>query len=532
MHLQAPHCPACGAPIDVPVGAERVTCGYCAATLVVAAQRVTTHHPPPATVNEQAPETYREPEASLLNWQTSRFELSLIEQLVEGAVPEIFAGFEVGDERFAFVSARVVDRQGHPVSWPLDDAFAALKTSLENDQDPGLAANLALEALCARPFDHRFECAMALFDPKRMRVTPYAVGAANAITWASSEEGRGVTLANHHGALERKSLRERGSQFENGSPVLLGADDVVVFASPGFLGRGARHSTNAAHALHQTLNEHLGEAPLRVVTLAKNAFWADRHAHARSAAEAPVGHVKIVAVRPVPPALQTSLPEGLSTRAFTTRQFEVAALVQPTDQLELRPLHDDREVVLWAAGPGVTEAVLATVRDAVLAVLDRRDHGDNENPREAGRRAVEAVRETHGPTVADSMRLAVIQLFEKYRRVKYSRFGWQQPLALGPRGGRQTDSLQQFDQGGEATVSPGARLFFAGALRYDLDVATADQLAELWPGGKASRLIQALHAHWKTKRTPAALESLARAARSDEGEAELAGMALVTGIDS
>jgi hypothetical protein len=89
--------------------------------------------------------------------------------------------------------------------------------------------------------------------------------------------------------------------------------------------------------------------------------------------------------------------------------------------------------------------------------------------------------------------------------------------------------MQQFDEGGEATVHEGARLFFPGALPYDGQRAQAAQLATVWPGGKASRLYGALGAHWKTKKSAPALEALALAAVSDQPGAPVVGLAVVTG---
>ncbi len=516
MHLQAPHCPACGAPLDVPVNVERVLCPYCAASLIVDPGRVSTQPRDRTEHVEEDKVAWPEPEATLRNWATSRFELSLVEQHIEGAVPDVFAGLELGEERFAFVSARVVNKDGRPIQWSLEEAFGALKASLENDGDPGLAANLALEALCTKPFEHRFECAIALFEPRHMRVTPYSVGAADSILWASSEEGRGITKSLRHQALERKSLRERGDHFANGEPIHLAVGDLIVFASPGFLSRGASGYFGGSRLLFETVNAHLGEAPLRIVALSKNAFWSDFQKHAKSGI-GPVGDVKVVAVRPVLPDLLTTLPK-LETQVLKPRRFEFAAALQPGDQLRLLPLHDDRQVAVWLSGG--SEAAMNTACDAVLAVLDEKNHGDNENPRRAGREALAAI----GPH-----RLAVIQFINQHQRVKYFRAGWRHPLALGARGGR-GDNLQQFDEGGEVTIAEGGRLFFPGGLSYEGEHGSAESFATVWRGGKASRLFEALLHHWKTKKSGNALEAILKAALSDEAGADVSGFALVTGL--
>jgi len=525
MRLQAPHCPSCGAPIDVPVGAERVTCGYCGSALVVHDERVSTRRPVPERSQADDEETpYPEPDATLWTRESPRFELSVIEQKIPDTVPELFSGVELGEDRFAFVSLRVVDREGRPVAHPLEAAFTALKTSLENDGDPGLAANLALDTLCQKPFEHRLECGVVLFEPKHMRVVPYAAGLGDGLLWASSEEGRCITIGGHQQALERKMLRETSDHFSNGRTVQLAAGDLVLVPSAGFTGRGARGYSNGLRALLDVGNEHLGEAPLRVVTLAKNAFWTEFQKQRRSVV-APVGDVRLAAVRAIPPTLATALPPGLKSHVFRSRRFELALLAAPGDALKLYPLKDERHVLVWlsAASGGVSESQLDVAARAVLALLDG-ETGDNENPRQAGRDALEAL-----GAPAEALRLAVIQLFDAYGRVKYFRHGWKQPVALGPRGFR-GDSMQQFDEGGEATVDEGARLFFPGALVYEGQHGQAAQLANVWPGGKASRLYDALGGHWKTKRSEPALKQLALAAVSDAPGASLAGLALVTGV--
>lgn len=526
MRLQAPHCPSCGAPIDVPEGAARVTCSYCSSSLLIEAERVSTRKPKaslaPSEEDDESP--YPEPDATLWARVHPRFELSVIEQRIPHTVPEWFSGLELAEERFAFVSLRVVDREGRPLAHPLDAAFEALRGSLEADGDPGLAANLALEKLCEKPFDHRLECAVALFEPRHMRVTTYAAGAQGSLLWASSEEGRSIAIDGHRGALERKMLRETADHFSNGRPLSLAAGDLILIASAGYLGRGARGASEGPRVLQEVANAQLGEEPLRVVTLAKNGFWAEFQKQRRSV-NAPVGDVRVAAVRAVSPPLAPSLPSGLDPRPFRSRRFELSALTQPGDALELLPLRSDRQVLVWlsAVSGAVPPDALAKAVAAVKALLDG-ETGDNENPRRAGRDALEAL-----ALPPDTVRLAVIQLFDASERVKYFRHGWKQPLALGARGLR-GDSMQQFDEGGEATVAEGGRLFFPGQLAYEGQHHDAQQLATVWRGGKASRLYEALGAHWKTKKTERALLQLALAAQSDEPGAALGGLALVTGV--
>jgi hypothetical protein len=526
MRLQAPHCPSCGAPVEVPVSVPRVACQYCAATLVVEGAQISAHRAPPTTAPEpdEAP-LFPEPDATLWTREAQRFELSCVEQKILEAVPEIFSGVELADDRFALVSMRAVDKTGAPVRVALEPAFAALQASLESDGDPGLSANLALAALCKRPFEHWLECTILLFEPRHMRVTPYAAGAEGA-TWASGEEGRCIALGGHRQALERKALREASDHFHNGQSVLLAANDLVVLPSPGFVGKGGKGYGNGLHELYEVANAHLGEEPLRIVTLGKNAFWEDFQRN-RETRPRPVGDVRVAAVRAILPPLATHLPGGLEIQELRSRRFELALLTSPGDAVRLLPLHADRKVAVWLspAQGALPQGALDAACSAVLAVLDRKDHGDNDNPRQAGRDAYARL----GGLGPEQVRMVVIQLFDEFERVKYFRAGFKQPLSLGNRGVK-ADGMQQFDEGGEATVHEGHRLFFPGRLEYEGQPSMAPQLAEAWTGGKASRLYEALFDHWKTKRSAAALATLAKAALSDKPGAQVAGMALVSGV--
>ena len=526
MQIQAPHCPSCGAPIEVPEGAARATCAYCATLLVIEAERVSTRKrkPEPRPTEEDDESPYPEPDATLWAKVFPRFELSVIEQRIPGAIPEWFAGIELAEERFAFISLRVVDKDGRPLSHPLDAAFEALRESLESDGDPGLSANLALEKLCEKPFDHRLECAVVLFEPKHMRVTTYASGISSGLLWASGEEGRTVSIDSHRGALERKMLREASDHFSNARPILLVEGDLILVPSAGYMGRGARGYSEGPRVLSEVANAQLGEEPLRVVTLAKNAFWSEFQKQRRSVT-APVGDVRVAAVRAISPPQATALPKDLTARSVRSRRFEFTGLASNGDALELVPLHTDRQVLVWVSPVtgGLPEGTLQKAVAAIKEVLDG-ETGDNDNPRRAGRDALAAM-----GLPPDSVRLVVIQFLDAFERVKYFRHGWKQPLALGPRGLR-GDGMQQFDEGGEATVHEGSRLFYPGGLSYEGQHHEAQDFATVWRGGKASRLYKALTAHWKTKKTERALSQLALAALSDEGSAQLGGMALVTGV--
>lgn len=526
MQIQAPHCPSCGAPIEIPERAARAACAYCSTQLVIEAERISTRKPKPESrpLEDDDETPYPEPDATLWSKVYPRFELSVVEQRIPQAVPELFAGIELAEERFAFISLRVVDKDGRPIAHPLDAAFDSLRESLEADGDPGLSANLALEKLCEKPFDHRLECAVVLFEPRHMRVTTYASGVSSGLLWASGEEGRTISIDGHRGALERKMLREAADHFSNAQPILLAAGDLILIPSAGYMGRGARGYSEGPRVLSEVANAHLGEEPLRVVTLAKNGFWAELQKQRRSV-NTPVGDVRVAAVRAISPPQASALPKEVSVRSFRSRRFEFSGLVRPGDALELVPLHTDRQVLVWlsAVSGALPEGSLAKAVAAVKEVLDG-ETGDNDNPREAGRDALAAME-----LPPDSVRLCVVQFLDAFERVKYFRHGWKQPIGLGPRGLR-GDGMQQFDEGGEATVHEGSRLFFPGALAYEGQHAEAPSFATAWRGGKASRLYAALSAHWKTKKTERSLTQLALAALGDEAGAHLGGLALITGV--
>ncbi|MHB8877598.1 MAG: TFIIB-type zinc ribbon-containing protein, partial [Myxococcaceae bacterium] len=270
MRIQALHCPACGAPIEVPPGSPRATCSYCAASLAVANERVTDRSgrpSPPARPEDPLP--FPQPPATLYTYASegSRFELSVVEQELPERVPDLFTPVDLGEHRFALVYLRAVDSDGQTVAAELAGAFAALRASLEDDADPGLAANLALEALGKKGFVHKLECAVLLFEPRHMTMTGYSAGCRDSVVWVSSEEGRSIVPGGDHPALERKMLREARDYFSNMRPIRLAASDLVVFTSAGYAGRG-KGGSGTARGLFDALNEHLGEEPLRIVTLA------------------------------------------------------------------------------------------------------------------------------------------------------------------------------------------------------------------------------------------------------------------------
>jgi hypothetical protein len=319
-------------------------------------------------------------------------------------------------------------------------------------------------------------------------------------------------------------LREASDHFSNGRPILLAAGDLILVPSAGYLGRGARGYSEGPRVLSEVANAQLGEEPLRVVTLAKNAFWAEFQKQRRSV-NAPVGDVRVAAVRAISPPQASAIPKQVSPRSYRSRRFEFTGLASAGDAMELVPLHTDRQVLVWLSpvSGGLPEGSIQKAVAAIKEVLDG-ETGDNDNPRKAGRDALAAL-----GLPPDSVRLSVVQFLDAFERVKYFRHGWKQPIALGPRGLR-GDGMQQFDEGGEATVHEGSRLFYPGALVYEGQHHEAQDFATVWRGGKASRIYKALTAHWKTKKTERALTQLALAALSDESSAMLGGLALVTGV--
>lgn len=527
MRLQSFHCPSCAGSLDIKPGAGRVKCSYCGNTLVVEDNAVSSSPRERERERQEAdkPE-YPEPGATLHSREAARFEMSVIEQKIPEGVPDRFTHVELGDDRFALVYLRHIDAKGAPVEGDLNAPFETLKASLETDGDPGLAANCALEDLCRHGYQNRLEVAVMMFEPKSMTMTAYNAGCRDAMWWVSNEEGRCCSAGGStHEALERKFLRESRDYFENARPVHLAAGDLFVAVSAGFAGRGGKGMwPTGLGTLTETLNGHLGEEPLRVVTLVKNAFWAARSRH-RDGAEHPCGDVKIAAVRAILPEEATSIPGDGKMELHKSRKYEMGIIKGPRDIAKVFPLHSDRQVLIWMS-PASGSLDPAMFDRGVAAIMDTLDGqtGDNDNPRFAGRAAYEAMKTGPG-----TIRMAVIQCLDCYGRVKYFRAGWKQPVALGPRG-LKSDGQQQFDEGGEATVDTGARLFFPGPLEYEGQQHLGEYFGQVWAGGKASRLYEAMREHWKTKKTDKALEKLAKAAASDAKISTLVGMGLVTGV--
>jgi len=498
-----------------------VTCGYCRLNLSIERDRITS---PRARPGEEAAEpAFEQPEATLSSRESPRFELSVLEQPIAGAPAQLWRGVDLSGDRFAFIELRLIDAERHPVAGELEALFEAARDSLQDDGDPGLAANLALEAMKGSAV--RLEIGILLFDPRPMTLTAYQAGCGDATWWLSQEEGRALTLNRGRGALERKNLREARDHFSNDPPVRLATGDSVLWLSAGVLGRGdtTRYPIGVGPLL-PVLNENLGEDPLRVVTLAKNAAWKAREASSWQRALRPIGDFSLAAIRAIPPVLVEAIPGAGQVELHRTGRFELAVRRTPGDAAAFHPLHGERAVLVWLAprtGRLAGDALERASR-AVLAVLDKPDHGDNENPRRAGREALAALG-------GDDLDLAVIQLFDPHAKVAFFTHGWRAPIELLDRAKR--SSSRTFDQGGEAWLADGGRLFFPGALDAAGTVTALDGFAERWNGGKASRLYEAARAHWKTKSSERALEKLGRAAASDAKVSALPGLALVTVLE-
>lgn len=490
--LRAFYCPCCGARLDPP-GSRRVVCAYCDAQLQAE----------PEFISESQPQRY-EFSSRLSQNRTARFEMSWLHQRVcEHELDKLH--FESLGERYsALIYLRRCDGQGKSQAGPLP--LEPLLESLRAYRDPGLAAHQALEWLCEQPqgFSQKLECAICLFDEERSRVTVYSAGCRDTIYWLSNEQASVTDLAGYQDALERKMLAEERDNFSNQRPRPLAAMDAVVVVSAGYAGRGDGSYASGTSVLVQELRELLGEDPLRLVTLAKNAFWEKRPPAAYE--EDPSNSLHVVAVQARPNQAAAS-PTNFPLVSLGTAAFELAAWSGPDDFLELLPLHDQRQVLVWASNDGLawTSQQSDLLRQTILEVLDQPHHGDNENPRVAGRLARERV---------PFSKLVIIQCFDRYQRVKYYRVQQPHPVYLAPRQGQNSSNLMAYDEGGEVSLDPGARLLFLGCPLSGEPLSMND-LAEIWPGGKASSLHLSLTKLWTTPPGQAALQKVLTAVVGD-----------------
>lgn len=516
LSVRAVYCPACGAPLD-PGEATRMTCGYCGSVLEIQHRKITqTQRPEPELGGR---ETHPLPLADLISTQTGRFELSILEQVVPNTPPDGFFPLTLQGGRFALAFLRLVDEKDKTKFGDLDQLCEVSKESLSDEEDPGLAAYQALEHLSETPFVGRLEIAIMLFSPDRSMVTVYNAGCPGSVWWVSSEEGRGVDLFRAYPPLEKKMLRLANDHFSNSEPCYLAADDLIVAVSAAYVGRGGGSYSNGSGPLIQSLNSNLGEHPLRVVTLAKNSYWDSLPPAALE--EPPSGTLRVAAVRALAPKPAQELSQNAKLESLEFANFEASFLLTGCEHLALHPLHDDRACYLLLKADDLHSAEIERMTQAVLGVLDRRDHGDNENPREAGRQAL--------IQIDRPCSILVLQVIPKYGRVKWFRAGWPQPICLGPRGLADSDFAQKFDEGGEASTAVRSRLFFPGDLPFEGPVAGTKAVGEIWHGGKASALYGALFAHWRTSNTSKALKKFLLAAMGDvPGRLDLSGSVLLT----
>lgn len=489
--LRAFYCPCCGARLEPP-GSRRVHCAYCDAQLQAE----------PEFITESQPQR-NEFSSRLSQNRTHRFEMSWLHQRVCEVELDVLHFEPLSEKHSALVYLRRCDAEGRSQAGPLP--LEPLLESLRAYRDPGLAAHQALEWLCEQPqgFNQRLECAICLFDEERSRVTVYSAGCRDTIYWLSNEQASVTDLSGYQGPLERKMLAEERDNFSHGRPCEMAAMDALVIVSAGYAGRGDGPYASGTSVLVQELRELLGEDPLRLVTLAKNAFWEKRSPAAYE--QDPSNSLHVVAVQARPN--QLTRPATFPLQSLGTSAFELACWSGPDDFLELLPLHDQRQVLVWASNDGLPWSAEHSdrLRAAVLEVLDQRDHGDNENPRVAGRLAQEQVSLT---------RLVIIQCFDRYRRIKYYRVHNPHPVFLAARQGQQGSNIMAYDEGGEVSLDPGTRLLFPGCPVAGQPLSMND-LAGVWPGGKASALHLTLSKLWTTPPAQAALQKVLSAVVSD-----------------
>ena len=542
IRVQSPHCPNCAAALRFEVGATQMDCEYCEATLILEVDRVTYHRsqqperqlPAPSADRDRGSDSKKgggasevdgeQPDSSLVTYDAPRFRLRILEQLSPQGSGDIFRAIDLGGERFALINLACIDRDDRLQSIDLAPGWNVLVESLETDGDPGLAANFALEELAKSPDFFSMQCAICVLDPRRASALTYNAGNSSAIWWVSTEEARAITPRSHGQALEKADLARRGNHFDNAPAVQLAAQDLIVMASYAFL-RDPVIRTEGASALGRTLRENLAEHPQRVVTLAKNAFWESRAKFKQPGAPL-AGDLRVAAVgaRLAEPALEAKDVQGLAT--LKTKAFEIAVQRGPGDALVLWPLSPERDALLWIAGVGkIHDGVIQMARDAVQSVLGREGSGDSDNPRAAGRAAVEAL----GSNV-EGLRMLVAHIGNEHGRIKYFTHEGKAGLVLGQRGLRPDSEQQQFGGGGEVSIRPKGRLFFPGGCPYEGEGKTALDLGELWFGGKSSHLYEALRLHWRTRNSEKALRGLVQAVAADLGSADTRGMALITGL--
>ena len=527
----SPHCPNCAAALRFDPQATGLDCEYCGATLILDFGSITHRRSAnvpaaaPASGLDSAParEPVVQPDPTLSCRDAARFTMRIVEQKREAPAPGIFRSIELDGDRFAVAALRCTDDDGVPVALELASAFDVLVASLEDDGDPGLAVNLALEEVARDARFQKLEACVCVFDPARTTATVYSAGSRDAVMWVSTEEARAILAGPSHQALVKSDLARRGSQFDNGRTIQLAALDLIVITSFAFLndpviGRGG------AQVLAQTLREHLAEEPERVVTLVKNGFWTAREKRGGNPEDL-AGDLIVAAIGARLAAPERGETEPASIATFETPRFDVALQRSPGDFAEVWRIDANRHALLWVEGNGEDPAAetCAAMKEAVTEVLGNSNHGDFDNPRAAGRHALHRV-------TSDGLRCLVAHLSDEHRRVKYFTRGWKAGAMLGARGLRPDHEQQQFDEGGELTLHDHERVFFPGMLDYEGEIAKAEDLAGRWFGGKSSHLYEALRLHWRTRRCGRMLEKIFAAVHADVSpRAEVRGLGLITG---
>lgn len=520
MRLHLPHCPHCGAVLTVPPGAARVDCGFCGVQLRVEPDRVTAPAQPArpeATAEEKGP-PFAEPEAVLRTVESPSIELSVLEQRVEGAPKALWRGLDLPQGRFALLELRTTDDEGHPVAGPLAALEEAVTQSLADDGDPGLAASVALELL---PAAMKLELGIAVVNPSDMTVLGYRAGVRDGWWWSSHDEGRSIQLDSNRPPLERRMLREARDHFSNASPIQLAAGDALLFLSAGALGRGdTERYPVGVRPLLDVANAQLGEHPLRLVTLIKNAFWEAKAESNWQRTTRPIGDVVVAAVRARARELVTTLPSGLRSVVHATGRFEVAQLLGESMHAELIPLTDDRAVVvtLTAERGAAGGQAFRRAAEAVRAVLNTEASSDSEDAVLAREKGLEAAGAGH--------ELTVVLLGEEHGVCRYALPRGRNALTCPDRANQSTH--QPVGQGGNAWLRDGGRLFLPSQLVLPLRTHDLAGLATSWPAGKCSRLYEALRFHWKSRSTERALQKTAFAVLTDSPGCDAAGIGLVT----
>lgn len=335
------YCPACGAPLKAERG-EMVNCDYCGSTLLVEEKRVSES---PGSQPKKGPTT--SPPAALISEDLGRFEVSLLEQYAAETVQDGFSTLPLPEGRFALIFLRLTDEESQTLESDYLAHSQFLKQALSEHEDPGLAAFELLEFLSEQVSEFLLELTIVLFDPKYCTATAYNAGGQRSVYWVSGEEGRVIDIFNSYPALERKMLRMSRDHFSNSEPVYLSGSDLVVGVSAAFAGRGGGSYSDGTGALVHSLNKNLGEHPLKVVTLAKNAFWEERPP---AAAEYPLsGTLRVAAVRAKGSDIQQTI--DLAAPSFWQGpEFEISYYRGEKDHAEIIDLHDQRQVFLWLQG--------------------------------------------------------------------------------------------------------------------------------------------------------------------------------------